>query len=559
MLRQIVSITVNIKITVFDLQKSNSEFSNARIFECSSSLNSSENWMKVTFYGHNCYLLQGRNVLVVTDPWLTNKGAFFGSWFQWPMNHHLKGQLVEHLSANTNRVLYISHEHQDHFDKETLRELQPNIDMCIIPDYEDKFLLHELSTMGFTIQELSDQTRHYINKTDYIELMIVDTGVNHDSAAIINVDEETFVNQNDCKIFDRLTYLKDVDIDYYAVQFSGATWHPVCYELSANEKSIISKKKVLSKLVAVRNAIKLINPKFYLPSAGPAIFPFLDEDLSLGTGNIFLHQPALDAFLKSSGTEMAYLKPGDTFKNENLTKPIKPPTKIELANIRKNLTCEYENVRGSSFNAHQLINEVEKRIDQIKDINFGACPKLLFDWKGQGLEIDLTHRRVKLIDYKLYRLPESYMKVSASKAYFHLMSDSSYRWQDIYLSLRASVKRVPDVFNTFINIFLFSDTSNIRSGFTTTLDVKNDRIQIINPIDGKNYEINRYCPHNGADLKNARIDDNGNLICPRHSWLFNLKNDGKCEKADASIDAREIVNSISICETISVRLLERDD
>ena len=138
------------------------------------------------------------------------------------------------------------------------------------------------------------------------------------------------------------------------------------------------------------------------------------------------------------------------------------------------------------------------------------------------------------------------------------MSDPSYRWQDIALSLRASVQRKPDMLNTFVNIFLFSDPSNIRSGFTTTLDVKDDRIVVINPKNGKNYEINRYCPHNGADLKDAIVDEEGNLICPRHSWLFDLENEGRCLTAEASLYAKEIIETISLCDNLSARLLTQD-
>ena len=35
--------------------------------------------------------------------------------------------------------------------------------------------------------------------------------------------------------------------------------------MDESEKAQISNKKVLSKLVAVRNSIKLINPKYYIP------------------------------------------------------------------------------------------------------------------------------------------------------------------------------------------------------------------------------------------------------------------------------------------------------
>jgi UDP-MurNAc hydroxylase len=253
---------------------------------------------------------------------------------------------------------------------------------------------------------------------------------------------------------------------------------------------------------------------------------------------------------------LKYLRPGELLEPSVSSQPIQPPTENELSTLKKNLVCEFENLSETNFNVDHLINEIENRIEQIKDINFGQCPKLLFDWKQQCLEIDLTQGRVNLIDDTDFELPLSYMKVTASKAYFHLMSDPTYRWQDIYLTLRASVQRAPDVFNTFVNIFLFSDTSNIRSGFLSTLAIKDDRILIVNPQSGKNYEINRYCPHNGADLRDAKIDNNGNLICPRHSWLFNLENDGKCEKADSSIDAREVIETSSLSETVSARLLK---
>ena len=195
--------------------------------------------MDVTFFGHNCYFLEGNEVCFLIDPWLTEDGAFFGSWFQWPINHHCLPDLLNLASTKKKVYLYISHEHQDHFDKETLATLKPFFKGCIIPKYEDQFLYNEINALGYEVTELTDQSKYYFNKTDFIELMIIDTGVYHDSAAIINLDKETFVNQNDCKIFDRLSYLENIDIKYYAVQFSGASWHPVCYQMDESEKAQI--------------------------------------------------------------------------------------------------------------------------------------------------------------------------------------------------------------------------------------------------------------------------------------------------------------------------------
>ena len=79
---------------------------------------------------------------------------------------------------------------------------------------------------------------------------------------------------------------------------------------------------------------------------------------------------------------------------------------------------------------------------------------------------------------------------------------------------------------------------------------------VVNPHNGKNYEISRFCPHNGADLKHAEINLQGNLVCPRHSWQFDLDLGGRCKSAKATIEAKEIVSTTTLCEMVSARLLK---
>ena len=47
----------------------------------------------------------------------------------------------------------------------------------------------------------------------------------------------------------------------------------------------------------VNGALNVLDPTVFLPAAGPAIFPFLEESLSLGKGNIFVHQNFLNSNL----------------------------------------------------------------------------------------------------------------------------------------------------------------------------------------------------------------------------------------------------------------------
>ena len=513
--------------------------------------------MNIKFFGHNCFLIQNENFNLLIDPWLSEKGAFFGSWFQWPINHSYINSLIKNLKSRKKNYLYISHEHQDHYDIDTLNKIQPSIDECIIPDYYDNYLDNNLKKIGFKVNKLKDLEKFNFSKKDYIKLLIIDTGIHHDSAAIINSGGEIFFNQNDCKVFDRLSILKDQKIKYYAAQFSGATIHPVCYKMSKIEKKRISKKRIFSKLVAIKNAIKILKPEYYLPSAGPAVFPFLSDNFSLDRDNIFVHQTELEKNFQNINTKIMFLRPGDNTKNLNKTIPIKPPTKKMLDILKKNLVCEFNDKKNVKFNKNLLKKEIILRLNKIKDLNFEKCPVIILDWdEEKAFEINLNQKSVKEVDSNDDIFPKTFVHIKASKNFFNLLSNPKNRWQDIFLSFKCQINRKPDKFCTFINLFLFSDVSNIHEGFKTTLNINDERIIIYNPNNGKNYEINRFCPHNGADLKNAEFNENNNLICPRHSWLFDVENKGLCQNSNISINAKELKETISLCENLTARLLD---
>jgi UDP-MurNAc hydroxylase len=111
----------------------------------------------------------------------------------------------------------------------------------------------------------------------------------------------------------------------------------------------------------------------------------------------------------------------------------------------------------------------------------------------------------------------------------------SERWQDVALSLHASVQRIPDVYNTIANIFLFADESNLAESLVRNLNLSKERI-VIEHL-GHRYEINRYCPHQGGDLAYASIDGDLNVVCPRHGWKFELACEGLCKSSGMSIRA----------------------
>ncbi len=479
------------------------------------------------FYGHNCFKFSGIDSILLTDPWFSEKGAFFGSWFQYPKNHHLKEEVLQELKKRSNNI-FISHGHQDHFDLEFLK-LVPKTTNIIIPSYRDKSLKTAIENISLRVIELEDKESFIIDKDLKVTLFISEIGINHDAAILIETDKYNFFNQNDCKIFDRLSEI-NVDIDFYSVQFSGATWHPSNYTYSQKRKEIIAEKKVLNKFQNVLHGIEILNPKFFIPAAGPAIFPFLDASLSLGNRNIFVHQSRLHDFLNDNGFKNTiYLKPGQYF-DEKYVSPIPPPNKYEINKYIENLSNPWDEI-GIDFDKDSLINEILIRLKEIEEFDIKNSPIIIFNInEEEKIFIDLNKKEI--LDNFNYNKP--YQEIFAEKKYFALMH-SDFSWQDIYLSLRAKVTRKPDVFSNFSNIFLFSDPYNIKDSFMETLKIKEERIVI--KVGNKSFEINRFCPHQGSDLCNAKVEGLF-LKCPRHGWAFDLSNKG------INIESGESIKSV---------------
>lgn len=488
-----------------------------------------------TYWGHNCFLIENESEALLIDPWLNDTGAFFGSWHQWPPNGHLRETVVQRCRSKALSI-YITHEHQDHFDVSTLEKFHDHPNCTIfIPAYSDKFFLHALKKIKFDPIELSegDETGSEIK----FKIFIDDSGINHDSAIFVTTPDFSFFNQNDCKIFDRLSGLKDQlgNIDYYSVQFSGANWHPSCFELPTDQIRKITRKKVLNKLRNVLNGTQIMSPRFFVPAAGPAFFPFLDSALSMGEGTIFVHQDELDQYLRLNGIEnILYPRPGDMVSSNANRTPIAGPTMIDIERYRSSHQDVWESI-NASFDKEQFSDVLRRRIDTIWDMELPPdTPSIAFCWGPSARDWLVAD----LMNMEISETPEPAppcIIVRASRKYFSLMCQEEERWQDIALSLRARVQRTPDLYNTIANIFLFADESNLRESLVKNLSLSKERIVVHH--NGARFEINRYCPHQGADLACANIDDDLNLICPRHSWRFELSSGGVCKSSAVSIDA----------------------
>ena len=492
------------------------------------------------FWGHNCFSVSNKFTTLLIDPWFSNSGAFCSSWFQYPKNHHLKDCVLDLLVKKKNSFIFISHEHQDHYDEDFLSCVPRNVKI-IIPKYLDKDFRNQIIKDFKNVVELDNNEKYSLDNEIRILLFIKDIGINHDASILVKSKNFVFFNQNDCKIFDQLFKVNEI-IDFYSVQFSGANWHPSNFNFSDRKKKKISFEKVNSKFANVLNALNILKPKYFIPAAGPAIFPFLEKELSLGKNNIFVHQPELQNFLeRNQFKNTLFLKPGESF-DSNASEPIIVPSVEDIKSYRIGLKNKWNDI-PDKFVRLILEEKIHERFSKILDINIKNCPILIFNYGNVFDENDLTGHKKIFIDIENKKLLEkfdyatSYEEIVCTEKYFYLMCNE--RWQNVYLTLRAKVYRKPDIFNNDLNIFLFSDPSNIRHNFLSTYHKDQERIDVKNK-KGECFRIDRYCPHQKADLCNAEINEDNLLVCPVHAWKFDLDNGGIDKKSNLSLNSKKI-------------------
>ncbi len=126
--------------------------------------------------------------------------------------------------------------------------------------------------------------------------------------------------------------------------------------------------------------------------------------------------------------------------------------------------------------------------------------------------------------------------------------DKEMEWEDWTLTFRTELQRNPDKYISLLHGILYMEIEDIPFLERKLYSFKNtEKIKI--QSNGKQYMINRYCPHQGADLTNADIIDN-KVICPNHKWEFDLLQNGKCTNASESLCSYKCNENVADIEDI---------
>lgn len=513
--------------------------------------------MQIGFLGHAGFCVETEKAVVTMDPWLSPHGAFDSAWFQFPCNHHL-GDYVRGKLTNSDKeqFVYISHEHNDHFDPDFLITLPREKVTFVVPKFERAALRHELQKFQPKAIVACEHGRPVPIPGGVLHLYLDDSGLNRDSAILLQADEHAFLNLNDCKLYDEVSGIAadQGPISAFACQFSGATWHPTCYEYAAAEYNRIACHKFTSKFEVVARAIEVLQPRFYLPSAGPACFldPLLIH-LNFEAINIFPRASKfleyLGCRLEKSQTSALDISPGDVFDLKRGDFIRKGEERVEEQEFEAYIRAYSERhrevfaaLRSSLSNGDgtkvldRLRTQLTRKLAEFTLSDRVRLPLYfeLSDVSSALLRIDFPNRAVEIV--RRIREADFYSIKCPSWQVARLL-DNKITWEQFALTFRMRISRRPDVYQTLIQGFLLMEPEDMNSFCEKFVAIEEKQARVIVEAGGTRYSIDQYCPHQGANLMHGWLDQGRLWTCPRHRWQFALDKEGRCLTSDTSINA----------------------
>jgi UDP-MurNAc hydroxylase len=484
---------------------------------------------------------------ILCDPWVNP--AYFASWFPFPDNSQLDWE-----SLGRTDYLYVSHLHRDHFDAAHLTRFVSKAATVLLPEYPTSELRDQLAELGFT-RFLETKTNEVLTLDGGLRVMIQaltspTDGPIGDSSLWVEYGGVRLLNQNDARPTDLATFAELGHVHAHMLQFSGAIWYPMVYELPESAKTAFGKQKRDRQFDRTFRYIDDLKGSFVFPIAGPPCF--LDDalwqfnDIFGDEGNIFPDQQVfLDHYAELGYDNGRLLLPGSvaelTVDACTVTHPV-PDTREFFANKRAYLEEMRERKRPIIEAAKaswrhpevDVVKEMKRRIEPLLEeseyLARGVGGPVRFDLTGddgsgneavvESVVVDFPGKQVRrAADEKVrYRFRTERALIA------HVLSIDEVDWvNSLFLSCRFSAARIGQ-YNEFVYAFfkcLSEERLQYAEGWYAEQKPDAEDVKLGDWI------VQKRCPHLKADLTRfAKIED-GVLTCQMHGWKFDLAS-GRC-------------------------------
>jgi UDP-MurNAc hydroxylase len=498
--------------------------------------------VRITGTGHASMRIDTAAGSILCDPWVNP--AYFASWFPFPDNSGLDWE-----SLGRCDYLYVSHLHRDHFDAEHLARFVNKDATVLLPEFPTSELEDQLRALGFG-HFLATTTNEVHELDGGLKIMIQaltspTDGPIGDSSLWVEYDGVRLLNQNDARPADLARFDDLGHVHAHLLQFSGAIWYPMVYELPHAAKTAFGKQKRDRQMDRTIRYIDDLKASHVFPIAGPPCF--LDEelwqfnDIFGDEGNIFPDQQAfIDHYEGLGRTNGVILLPGSvaTVTADDCT-TIHPVDSVPdfFAKKADHLQAYAERQRPVIAHARQawrhpevdVLAGMKKRIEPLLAESIylatGVGGPVRFDLEREdgsveSIVVDFPGQEVRpYADEKVrYRFRTKRVYIE------HLLATDEVDWvNSLFLSCRFSAARIGQ-YNEFVYAFfkcLSEERLQYAEGWYAEQKPDAEDVRLGDWI------VQRRCPHLKADLTRFGIVDGSTLTCQLHGWKFDLES-GRC-------------------------------
>jgi UDP-MurNAc hydroxylase len=481
---------------------------------------------------------------ILCDPWVNP--AYFASWFPFPDNSGL-----DWAALGQADYLYVSHLHRDHFDAAHLKRFVSKRARVLLPEFPTSELEDELRELGFTsfVRTRSNQPVELDGGlTIMIQALTSPTdGPIGDSSLWVEHDGVRLLNQNDARPTDLGEFARLGPVHAHLLQFSGAIWYPMVYELPAAAKAAFGKQKRDRQMDRTIRYIDDLKASWVFPIAGPPCF--LDDELwsfnDLGDdpSNIFPDQQVfIDHYHGLGYPNGVILLPGSvaeiTAEECATTHPV-PDLREFFAGKEDHLRA-YQRRQRPVIEAAKatwsrpevdVLAELKRRVEPLLDESVyfakGVGGPVRFDLERAGGEVESIVVDFPAGEVRRYAGEKVRYRFRTRRALVeHLLHTGEVDWvNSLFLSCRFSAARIGQ-YNEFVYSF-FKCLSEERLQYAEGWYDENERVTDAEDITLGDWVVQRRCPHLKADLSRFGVIEDGTLTCQLHGWRFDLAS-GRC-------------------------------
>ncbi len=502
--------------------------------------------LRITGTGHAGMLISTDAGSILCDPWVNP--AYFASWFPFPDNSGLDWDALGSCD-----YLYISHLHRDHFDAENLRRHVSKKATVLLPEYPTHDLENELRQLGFT-SFLRTRTDEPVELDGGLRVMIQalvspTDGPIGDSSLWVEYQDVRLLNQNDARPRDLSVFAQLGHVHAHLLQFSGAIWYPMVYELPEAAKRAFGKQKRERQLDRTMRYIEELCADWVFPIAGPPCF--LDDDLWLNNdfgsddGSIFPDQQEfIDHYARLGHHNGVILLPGTVADVTAGGCAVEQP----VPDVREFFAGKESYLRDFQRRARPVIEAQRASwrhpgIDVLAELHNRIQPLMaasehIAEGIGGPVRLDLTDDEGTVAESIVFDFPAREIRsaVEGDKVRYrfqtrrtlveHLLHTNEMDWvNSLFLSCRFTAARIGQ-YNEFVYAF-FKCLNEERLNYAEAWYAEQERASEDESIVVDGWEVQRHCPHLKANLTRfARVDDDV-LTCQMHGWRFDLPT-GRC-------------------------------